>query len=1053
MKKSGVDPTSRPLPGGGGGVAPIGASFRPNLAMGGGSYKLPFDLPHGPGGATPKLELLYSTGLGAGHFGLGWSLSVPFIQWHRPSAFVPPTEDEFTLTGAEPLVRLDGGDYMPFAGGEPQRFRRVGGGWECTTPALVKTAFGTTAQARVQGEVDGVLRTVRWMLETVTFANGMTVHYDYDNIDGEQRLAAIRWSEFRLDFSYEARPDPSVRYHLGFAQPLHSRCNRISLSTTLAGAGRTGRTWDITYEQAPTVGTSLLSRITLTGFHTEAGGEVATSLAPLSFDYTRFEPQSQRIEALRSTTISPPILDDDTTLFDYGGSSLPGVLRLTPDGGTYWENRGDGSFGAPITLTDLPAGVRLRRNEVQFADLSGTGTADLIVGGAGTGSWYEHDPEVGFKRRQTLDLVPGFDATTTRARFADLDGDGVVDLLVLQDGQPLGFFNDRGKGWSGPMVLPWGDAPTDVGRDHRIRFADMNGDGNIDLVLLRANGIVYWPGLGGGRFGSSVMMTDSPSFDVANPDRDVLLADVDGDGTADLIILGAGKITMHLNRAGVGFGPAIVLGRTPRLGGDSTLLADMRGTGSPGLLWADERGAQSNGRYHYLDLLGGTKPYLLASIDNGAGQVSTIEYATSASERSLDLAEGRRWSGYLPFAVHVVKSIAARDLVTGIEATTRYRYHDGHYDGQSRQWLGFGEVDSETPATSHEAATTQRMWFHNQTATATVPAFIAGRGQPHRTEHLDPATGEVRAASTSTWDALPVPGGDAGAGPFITVETQRQSQRLQDGAEYESERFEFAHDANGNVVAEHRHGLWRDGSDNPHHDELIITTRYAVHATHGVTPFISRQLRVDGAGKLIKCFDRFYDGDPFVGLAAGNVTKGYLTRQTEVALTAAQVNAAYGANPPALLTDLYRADNDPALGPVFLRDMVRNRFDVHGNQLESIDAAGMRTAFRFEADAISPVAITVAGGVEREIEFDPIAQQASVVEDRNGNRVITRFDGLGHIVALWRRGAFPDRPTETYRYDRTTIPHRVTQSVRVQVDDATPGWVRHTSLDGQSTLR
>jgi len=58
-------------------VRATGDAFRPNLAMGGGSYKIPLDLPHGAGGASPKVELVYHTGLGNGLFGLGWTLSVP----------------------------------------------------------------------------------------------------------------------------------------------------------------------------------------------------------------------------------------------------------------------------------------------------------------------------------------------------------------------------------------------------------------------------------------------------------------------------------------------------------------------------------------------------------------------------------------------------------------------------------------------------------------------------------------------------------------------------------------------------------------------------------------------------------------------------------------------------------------------------------------------------------------------------------------------------------------------------------------------------------------
>src|SRR5690606_31912188 len=120
-------------------------------------------------------------------------------------------------------------------------------------------------------------------------------------------------------------------------------------------------------------------------------------------------------------------------------------------------------------------------------------------------------------------------------------------------------------------------------------------------------------------------------------------------------------------------------------------------------LWTQEGSTAAPHEYWLLDPLNGVKPYLLTSIDNGAGLKTTIEYSTSAFERTADLAEGRRWSGYLPFAVNVVKRIVNHDAVTGQQSVTEYRYHDGHYDGRAREYLGFAEVDSRMLATEHEA--------------------------------------------------------------------------------------------------------------------------------------------------------------------------------------------------------------------------------------------------------------------------------------------------------------------------------------------------------------
>jgi RHS repeat-associated protein len=1061
--KSGVDDVARPLPGGGGGISSIGDSFRPNLAMGGGQYRIPFELPQGPGGVTPKLELVYNTGLGTGPFGVGWSLAVPFIERRRPSPFTAPGVEAFTISGAEPLVGLADGTYASESNATAQVFTRAGDRWECRTPDLVATTFGSTAGSRVSGTVDGDVVVVRWLLDTVTFANGLQAHYDYEVVDGETRLAALRWSVFRVELAYEPRPDPITNYTAGFAEPLLSRCTSVSLHHfPTGGADRLARRWSFEYVQAPAVGTTLLRSVTLAGLHTENGSEVETQLAPVTFDYTEFAPGEQRIQRFGAASVPPPPLNGDTTLFDYRGTALPGVLQLTETGATWWENRGDGTFGAPEPIRALPSGVTVGDEGVRFADVTGNGTVDLLVGATAGGAlgatWYEHDPALGFTRTHTMRLAPGFDVTD-ESIFVDLDGDGVVDLLVLDERAPLGFFNDRGRAWIGPVVLPWGDAPPTIGRDSRFRLGDMNGDGQVDLVVLRSRGVTYWPGLGGGRFGPAVEMDDTPDFALADPDHDVLLVDVDGDGTADLVLLGADRITVHLNQGGRAYGPPITLGRTPRLAGDHVLTADMAGNGCSGLLWTMPQAGGAGG-YFYLDLLGGTKPYLLARIDNGAGLVSEITYGSSSTMRARDEAEGRHWTGYLPFPVQVVEQVMIRDTVTGEQTTTRYRYHDGHYDGISRQWLGFGDVDCDDDATTHEAASRQHQFFHNQVTTASTPAFVAGRGQPYRTDVIDPATGAILQTSTASWEAIAVDAVHPEVGAWIAVESGRSATRFDGGVAYATEAIAFEHDAVGNLTREHRTGEWT-GRDGEHHtDELVTVTSYASHSVHGVTSFVARKRHFDDAGALLKSFDYFYDGPDFVGLPAGEVERGFLSRQTEVALTAALATAAYGDAPPTTATlvqnaldDQYRTEADPTLGALRVKDMRRYRFDAFGNQIETLDALGHRVTITYDSDGLAPTEIAEGAGPARATEFDVVIGQATLVTDANANVVRTAYDGLGNIRAAWRRGADLARPTETYTWDRTVVPHVVTQAIRVQHDDATPGWEQRTYFDGAGRSR
>ncbi len=51
-------------------------------------------------------------------------------------------------------------------------------------------------------------------------------------------------------------------------------------------------------------------------------------------------------------------------------------------------------------------------------------------------------------------------------------------------------------------------------------------------------------------------------------------------------------------------------------------LADINGSGTRDVLWAN------GNKYQYMDLAGGTRPWILTQVDNGLGKSTTLEYST-----------------------------------------------------------------------------------------------------------------------------------------------------------------------------------------------------------------------------------------------------------------------------------------------------------------------------------------------------------------------------------------------------------------------------------------
>ncbi|WP_280524073.1 toxin TcdB middle/C-terminal domain-containing protein, partial [Enhygromyxa salina] len=226
----------------------------------------------------------------------------------------------------------------------------------------------------------------------------------------------------------------------------------------------------------------------------------------------------------------------------------------------------------------------------------------------------------------------------------------------------------------------------------------MTGDGLPDLVRIRNGEVAYWPCLGFGQFGQMIRMRGLSSFasasDLFHPSR-IRLSDVDGSGTTDLIYLGERGATIYRNLSGNGFAAGEHLSQFPSLRGlDWVEVVDLKGNGTGCLVWSSSHSAGRGGVLRYIDLTSGTKPHLLISTKNNMGAQTRISYAASTKFYLADKAAGRPWLTKLPFPVHVVDRVEHLDHVTRQRYVQHFAYHHGYFDGQEREFRGFGMVET-----------------------------------------------------------------------------------------------------------------------------------------------------------------------------------------------------------------------------------------------------------------------------------------------------------------------------------------------------------------------
>jgi uncharacterized repeat protein (TIGR01451 family) len=283
---------------------------------------------------------------------------------------------------------------------------------------------------------------------------------------------------------------------------------------------------------------------------------------------------------------------DALAIGDLNGDGKPDVVVASNGGGdnvALLFGNGDGSFAAPTIFNGGPGEL----TGVAIADVNGDGHSDLVfsnrygdivnagklsvVLGDGTGGFgtattfptnstgptaiaaadFNHDgrPDAAVSSVYSSavsvllgDGLGGFAAPTLypsggtyafAVAAGDVNGDGNPDLVTgnLSSDNPslpvpgtVGVLLGDGNGGFGSTAKY---APAGFGSTFAVGVADLNGDGSADLVAASGGAVSVWPGDNGGTFGTPT------SFSLGGPTagaRGLALADLNADGLLDIAV-------------------------------------------------------------------------------------------------------------------------------------------------------------------------------------------------------------------------------------------------------------------------------------------------------------------------------------------------------------------------------------------------------------------------------------------------------------------------------------------------------------------------------------
>ncbi|MEM5404427.1 SpvB/TcaC N-terminal domain-containing protein [Paraburkholderia unamae] len=794
-------PPSLGLPKSGGALQGMGEKFRSGGPTGTAGLMVPLPMSPCRGQQAPSLNLSYDSGNRQGPFGIGWAVDIPAIT-RRTDKGIPRYADDdesdiFVLSGEDDLLPVldptanwqhvptrDGAyrvdRYRPRVEGRFARIERLTHAqtgdthWRVISSENITSLFGLSPAARIADPQHG-LRVFQWRLEASFDALGNAVFYEYkpedltgvpldDTAEAPRRaippanvylkrvhygnttplntrnpayadLAALAWY-FEMVFDYgehttdlpdevaawSLRKDPFSSFRSGFDIRTYRLCRRAlmfhRMREKLGADARLVRAIEFGYDEAATI--TYLTSVRELGYAWALNGTVTTQAMPtLSLDYSRVGTLSTTVQKIdRDSLRNAPagFAAFGYQLVDLDGEGIPGILAAsaTPAPAlSFKRNLGAGRFGGSELLSMQPSFTAMGQG-MQLLSLNSDGRMDLATLSGPSPGFFERTRDREWTPFQRFHSLPSVALEGRNVHYLDVDGDGLTDILIAED-EAFVWYPSEGRDGYGPAARvsrPLDDAhgamvlSTD---DTQVIFvADMSGDGMADLVRVRNGEVSYWPNLGYGRFGARIAMKSAPMFDRADlfdPKR-VRLGDIDGTGVNDIAYLSRHGAVVYFNQAGNGWGAGIPIPLPQTASMESARIADLLGTGAACLVWSSSDPADAGAAMCYIDVLSRKKPHLLESVDNGLGATTTVVYAPSTQFYLEDKAAGHEWATRVPFVVQTVVQITVRDSITLASRQTSYRYAHGYYDGVEREFRGFARVeswDADTMSSDHGA--------------------------------------------------------------------------------------------------------------------------------------------------------------------------------------------------------------------------------------------------------------------------------------------------------------------------------------------------------------